>query len=266
MTAVRQLPVTVIVPCHDDQDTIENALDSIAQQTQPPVEVIVVDDASTDSTPAVLERCEARRWPFRLRTVRLPANRGPGEARNVGWSLVDESRRYVAFLDADDGWLPEKLERQVTWMECHPDVAWTSHRCSVPGANAGTSPRRPDIRVMPITRRGLLSRNAVATPTVLARNSVRGRFRGGWRHCEDLMLWLDWLHDGARGAMLDETWAALGRRPGSKGGATGDLAAMYRGEIRVIRTLVAECRMSSLEAAAWRVYAWLRYLRRRTRR
>jgi len=265
VTVAAQLPVTVIVPCHDSEATIENALDSIAAQTQPPFEVIVVDDASVDSTPAVLKRCETRRWPFRLRTVRLPDNRGPGEARNAGWSLVDESRRYVAFLDADDAWLSEKLERQVAWMERHPDVAWTSHRCSVPGAHAGTSPGQPDIRAVPITRRGLLSRNAVATPTVVARNSVRGRFRGGWRHCEDLMLWLDWLDDGATGVMLDETWAALGRRPGSKGGATGDLAAMYRGEVQVIRTLVAERRMSSLESAVWRVYAWLRYLRRRTR-
>jgi hypothetical protein len=108
-------------------------------------------------------------------------------------------------------------------------------------------------------------RNAIATPTVVVRRWVRSRFRSAWRHCEDLMLWLDWLDEGARGEMLDMNLATLGRSPGTPGGSTGDLAAMYRGEVRVIRTLVDEGRMEGFEAAAWHVYAWLRYLRRRLR-
>jgi len=79
------------------------------------------------------------------------------------------------------------------------------------------------------------------------------------------MLWLDWLEDGARGVMLDLPLAALGRAPTTPGGSTGDRAAMYRGEQRVIGTLAAEGRMSDAEALAWRGFAWLRYQRRRLR-
>lgn len=266
MTTAACLPVSVIVPCHDAEATVERAVESIAGQTQPPAQAIVVDDASTDGTAAVLRRCEEKPWPFAFTVITLPVNRGPGGARNAGWSSINPATVYVAFLDADDIWLPRKLERQIEWMEKHSDVAWTAHRCSILGSE---QMRVPDDSSPPtvtaITRRRLLARNSVATPTVVARASVRSRFREGWRPCEDLMLWLDWLDEGAGGAMLDLPLASLGRAPGTAGGCTGDLAAMYRGEQRVLSTLTTERRLSGVEAAAWQGYAWLRYQRRRLR-
>lgn len=267
MTGAACLPVSVIVPCHNAETTVERALESIADQARPPVHVIVVDDASADGTADVLRRWAARRWPFATTCLVLPTNSGPGEARNAGWGAIGDRTRYVAFLDADDVWLPPKLERQVGWMEMHPEVAWTAHRCTILGGRP-TPPRdgASPLHVTAITTRSLLTRNAIATPTVVVRASVHSRFRIGWRHCEDLMLWLDWLNEGARGAMLDLTLASLGRVPGTPGGSTGDRAAMHRGEQRVIGTLAAEGRMPDAEALAWRCYAWLRYQRRRWRR
>ena len=264
MTSAACLPVSVIVPCHDAEATVEGALESIANQTQPPAQAIVVNDASTDGTASLLRRCEEKPWPFAFTVITLPINSGPGEARNAGWSSINPATVYVAFLDADDIWLPRKLERQIGWMEKHLDVAWTAHRCSFLGSQRirvvgdAAAPA-----VTAITPRRLLIRNAVATPTVVARACLRSRFRVDWRHCEDLMLWLDWLDEGARGAMLDLPLASLGRVPGTAGGCTGDLAAMHRGEQRVIDALATEGRVSGVEAAAWRGYAWLRYQRRR---
>lgn len=266
VTSAARLPVSVIVPCHDGEATVERALESIANQTQPPAEAIVVNDASSDGTACVLRRLMERRWPFAFTVITLPINRGPGEARNAGWSSINPATVYVAFLDADDIWLPRKLERQIEWMEKNPDVAWTAHRCSILGSERMRAPDDASPpKVAAITRRRLLTRNSVATPTVVARASVRRRFREGWPHCEDLMLWLDWLDEGARGAMLCLPLASLGRVPGTAGGSTGDLAAMYRGEQRVLGTLATEGRISGFEAAAWRGYAWLRYQRRRLR-
>ena len=76
------------------------------------------------------------------------------------------------------------------------------------------------------------------------------------------MLWLDWLDAGHRGCMLEESMVCLGRRPGSPGGSTGQLAAMYRGEQRVLNTLAAEKRLSPATAWAWGGFARLRYLSR----
>jgi glycosyltransferase involved in cell wall biosynthesis len=264
VTSVACLSVSVIVPCHNAEATFERALESIANQTRPPAEVIVVDDASNDGTACVLRRCAERPWPFAFTVITLPRSTGPGEARNAGWAATRPATAYVAFLDADDVWLPQKLEGQIEWMEKNPDVAWTAHRCSILGSERMRAPDDATPPKVPaITRHMLLTRNSVATPTVVARASVRSRFREGWRHCEDLMLWLDWLDEGADGAMLDLPLASLGRVPGTAGGCTGDLAAMYRGEQRVLGTLTKEGRISGLEAAAWRGYAWLRYQRRR---
>jgi glycosyltransferase involved in cell wall biosynthesis len=254
--------VSVIVPCHHAAATISRAVESIAGQTLAPAEVIIVDDASTDATADAIEAMCSRKWPFTLRTARLAENLGPGGARNVGWAKVDADARYVAFLDADDVWLPRKLEQQILWMQDHDDVAWSAHRVGVLGEAAARKPSR-DIAAIPITRAGLLMRNAVATPTVVVRATVPERFRAEWRRCEDLMLWLDWLDGGHRGMMLDATLALLGRKPTTPGGATGDLPKMYAGECRVIDTLMSERRLSPLAAMVWRGYTWARYQRRR---
>jgi glycosyltransferase involved in cell wall biosynthesis len=255
-------PVSVIVPCYRAAATVARAVESVAAQSVAPAEVILVDDASTDATDDAIGGLSGRSWPFVVRTTRLEANRGPSDARNVGWQLVAPGSRYVAFLDADDIWLPGKLERQVAWMEAHDDVAWTAHQIGILGKGAVSEP--PVVMAAtPITRRGLLARNTVPMPTVVARATVPGRFRPGWRRCEDLMLWIDWLDGGERGMMLEATLALFGRKPATPGGATGDLPAMYAGERRVIDTLASERRLSPLAAMALRGYAWARYQRRR---
>lgn len=260
---IQNVPVCVVVPCHAAEATLGRAIESVAAQSAAPAEVILVDDASHDRTAAAIEDLRRRTWPFGLRARRLSTNVGPGGARNEGWEMIDPGMRYVAFLDADDVWLPRKLERQMAWMDVHDDVSWTAHRCGVLGRPIASESAATRISTCPLTRRMLLMRNAVATPTVMVRATVPERFRPGWRWCEDLMLWLDWLDQGRRGTMLDVTLALLGRSPTTPGGATGNLAAMYGGERRVIDRLVGEGRMSPLMGAAWRGYALARYARRR---
>lgn len=252
--------VSVVMPCFDAEATVARAVESIAAQELPPLEVIAVDDASRDSTAQILAGLSRRSWPFVFRVISLGTNRGPGEARNAGLDSLAPEAEYVAYQDADDIWLPWKLARQIAWMERHPECGWTAHRCVVAGP--ATTPARREPSATPITRHGLLMQNAVATPAVVARRSLPARFRAGWRHCEDLMLWLDWLDAGHRGCMLEETMLCLGRRPGAPGGSTGDRAAMHRGEQQVLQTLAAEGRLSRGRAWAWGGFARLRYLAR----
>lgn len=255
-------PVSVIVPCHDASATLARAVDSVARQTTSPLEVILVDDASQDATADAMRDFARRSWPFTLRTTSLAENRGPGEARNIGWALADPRARYIAFLDADDLWLPRKLEQQIGWMDRHPAIDWTAHWCGVLGGDSPMDTIGYTLRAMRLSRSRLLLRNGVATPTVVVRAALTERFRPGWRRCEDLMLWVDWLDHGHAGVMLDAPLALLGRPPMSTGGATGNRWAMYQGERRVIDTLLSERRMSPLVACGWRVFACARYLRR----
>jgi glycosyltransferase involved in cell wall biosynthesis len=104
--------VSVIVAAYNSAPYIAAAIDSVLAQTHRPIEVIVVDDGSTDDTRARLEPYRGR-----LQYVFQP-NAGPAAARNTG--LARAQGDYIAFLDADDVWLPEKLETQLAVASRHP--------------------------------------------------------------------------------------------------------------------------------------------------
>jgi glycosyltransferase involved in cell wall biosynthesis len=107
--AVSAFPaVDVIIPVRNRAQLISACLDSVHAQTLQPHAVIVVDDGSSDATPQIIEAYAAR-WPA-LRLIRS-VPRGVSHARNIG--LGASRAPFVAFLDSDDVWLPEKLERQM---------------------------------------------------------------------------------------------------------------------------------------------------------
>jgi len=99
--------VSVIVPAYNRAHTIRRCLDSALGQTISPHEVIVVDDASTDDTTSVVKSISDER----LRLITMPLRKGAQAARNVG--IKNAKGDYIAFLDSDDEWLPEKLEWQI---------------------------------------------------------------------------------------------------------------------------------------------------------
>ncbi len=101
--------VSVVIPLYNKQRTIARSIASLRAQSMQTFEVIIVDDGSSDGSWAQLEQCGATADP-RFRCVRQ-ANAGPGAARNAGSRLA--RGQYLAFLDADDEWLPQHLERAV---------------------------------------------------------------------------------------------------------------------------------------------------------
>jgi glycosyltransferase involved in cell wall biosynthesis len=108
--------VSVIIPCYNYGRFLAEAVASAASQTFGDIEIIIVDDGSTDNTPQVIDSLDDPR----IRARRVP-NGGVSAARNAG---LDMARgEFIAFLDADDRWHPDKLKRQVALMEAEPDVA-----------------------------------------------------------------------------------------------------------------------------------------------
>jgi teichuronic acid biosynthesis glycosyltransferase TuaG len=103
-------PVGVVIPAYNAATTIRRALLSVAAQSLKPTQVIVVDDGSTDDTETVARACSSEMPGVELLVVRQD-NAGAGAARNRG--VAEVSQPYIAFLDADDEWLAEKLERSM---------------------------------------------------------------------------------------------------------------------------------------------------------
>lgn len=107
--------ISCIVPVFNGERYVSETLDSILAQTYRPLELIVADDGSTDGTAAVVARYgEPVRYLWQ-------SNQGPAAARNLGVSAAQGE--FVAFLDADDLWHPEKLTRQMARFHARPELS-----------------------------------------------------------------------------------------------------------------------------------------------
>ena len=108
--------VSTIICTYNYAKYVGEAIDSVLSQGVTDHEVIVIDNASTDDTPAVLA---GYRDP-RLRIIRVAENRGLGSGMNIGLEAAQGD--FLTFLDADDRWRPGKLQRELAIMECEPDI------------------------------------------------------------------------------------------------------------------------------------------------
>ncbi|MEJ5260300.1 MAG: glycosyltransferase family 2 protein [Anaerohalosphaeraceae bacterium] len=128
-TAARSVPapvggISVIIPAYNAETVIRRAIDSVLAQTLPPCEIIVVDDGSADGT-----RQAVQSYGGRIRYIRQD-NQGASAARNAG--IQAASGEWIAFLDADDEWLPDRLALQVRLLQHYPFLNWVTgnfYRC-----------------------------------------------------------------------------------------------------------------------------------------
>lgn len=139
--SVRRGLVSVETPAYNCEAYIGEAIESVRAQTYADWEMVVVDDCSTDGTAGAV-RAYSESDP-RVRYVHLPENSGAAAARTLAMRLAEGE--YIAFLDSDDLWLPEKLERQLAFM-CEgatPSPAPPTSRSTSPAPRSAGSSARP---------------------------------------------------------------------------------------------------------------------------
>lgn len=161
--------VSVVVPTYNRANVIGRALRSILEQTYSDYEVIVVDDGSTDDTESVVNAIN----DARLRYIPLSENQGVAHARNVG--IREAACDYIAFLDSDDEWLPDKLQLQMEEME-KLDDSYGMVYCRMGGWTRDGSSRfvcpvldwKQEVLAGNIFH-SLLFRNVIGTPSMLVR-------------------------------------------------------------------------------------------------
>ena len=179
------LPVSVIIPSFNRSHTLMRAIDSVLQQTSMPEEIWVIDDGSTDDTPHML----AANYP-RVNVIRQE-NAGVSAARNTG--IKQSQSPWVAFLDSDDEWMPNKLEMQFSKIEkdfdigiLHSDEIWIRNGRRVNPMNKHKK-QGGDIFEQSL---GLC---AMSPSTVVLRRELldeEGLFDESLPACEDYDLWL----------------------------------------------------------------------------
>lgn len=185
-----EIPVTVVLPTYNRRPFLEDAVRSVLSQTYHNLELLVVDDGSTDSTPEYLAQISDPR----LRVIRGAHTGSPARARNAG---IREARgRYVAFLDSDDRWLPDKLGIQVSGLATDRSCRWSYtgvtriDQSGQPLHDPAVAPWRPYAGP---TLEGLITLRAiVATSAVLVDRRLleeTGGFEEDLPYCEDYDLW-----------------------------------------------------------------------------
>ena len=190
--------ISIVTPAYNAAPFLADTVASVCAQTYGQWEMLVVDDCSKDHTRHVVRREAAA--DARVRLIELECNSGPAMARQAA---VEAARgRFVAFLDSDDLWLPQKLERQLAFMrETGAAFSFTAfRRMSSDGQKVGRMihvPRR-------LAYRDLLGNTAIATSTAIIDREQTGPFRMVKTYYDDFALWLEITRRGFPAYGLDE--------------------------------------------------------------
>ena len=199
--------VSIIVPVYNAGAYIEETIDMVRAQTYENWELILVDDCSEDES---RKKIEGRQAQDRIRLIAKKSNEGAARARNTG---IEAARgRYIAFLDADDVWAPEKLEKELAFMESRQAAfVFTAYEFGDEKAR-GTG---RVVHVPPVlSYEKALSRTVIFTSTVLLDTQKTGRelIRMPEVKSEDTATWWKILKNGFTAYGLNEVLAVY-RRP-----------------------------------------------------
>ena len=179
--------ISVVIPTYNRARLLPRALQSVLHQTLDDIEIIIVDDASTDATRQVV----AATSDARVKYIRLAHNRGACTARNVGVQVAQGE--WISFQDSDDEWLPNKLEKQLSQLQATgADVVYCSfERYGIDGKKQYTFPH-DYVQTGRITYDQLLFENLVSTQTILGRKEcfVRTPFNPDFPRLQDWEMML----------------------------------------------------------------------------
>ena len=241
--------VSIITPIYNAARWLPETLASVRAQTFTDWEHVLVDDRSTDGSVEILE--SAAREDSRFRVLQTSRNVGPSAARNL--ALVAARARFIAFLDADDVWLPQKLARSVAWMltNGYALIYHDYRHMSSEGTRVGALIKAPevlDIRTLH-TRRG---HGGCMSIMIDLAQIPDFRFPDNPRYVhEDFCAWLSILNKGIIGHRLP---ADLGRHRLSTSSRSGNHLANAQHSWRIYREVSKLC--TTRAVLWWTEYAW----------
>ena len=256
------LPVSVIIPCYRCAVTIERAVDSVLNQTQVPEEIILVDDFSDDGSATIsyLKNLKQKYQKFNIQILSLEKNQGPGSARNEAWKIA--SQPYIAFLDADDSWHPNKLELQYSWMKSHPEVLLTAHSSIQLSNDSHQKQFNHCKNFYPLNVIKFLFFNSIPTRSVMLKREIQYRFSPGKRYAEDYLLWLSIALDRHPIYFLGLPLSYSYKNEFGDSGLSSHMWQMEMGELNNYFLLFKTNKMSFFLFFTCSAYSLIKYIRR----
>ncbi len=239
--------ISIIVPVYNAEKYIRETIDCVTAQTYSDWELLLVDDCSSDGSAQAVLQYVQQKGEERIRLIRQPSNRGAAMARNRG--LLEAKGRYIAFLDADDLWAPEKLELELRFMkEKNAGFAFTGYEFADENARGlGKVVRVPET----LNYRQALSNTTIFTTTVMfdTEKIPKEELEMPAIKSEDTALWWRLLRNGYTAYGLDRN-LALYRRPGRS------LSSNKLEAIRRIWNLYRKAEGMGVMESAWHFCFW----------
>jgi len=194
--------ISIIVPVYNVEKYIRETMDCVLAQTYENWELLLVEDCGTDATAELIEAYMEEKKDGRIRLIRQPSNQGAARARNRG--LAESRGRYIAYLDADDLWVPDKLEKELRFMEeKNAAFAFTGYEfADANGVGTGKVVRVPET----LNYKQALSNTTIFTTTVMFDTAKipREMLEMPIIKSEDTALWYKVLRNGYIAYGLDE--------------------------------------------------------------
>lgn len=254
--------ISVVIPMYNSSKTITKALDSIKNQSYKcDYQIIVVNDGSQDDSYAVVCDYITKNPKLNIQLIDQ-FNSGVSKARNVGLKIAEGE--YVAFLDSDDEWLINKIEKQMSILKQNPeiDLLATNRNEEFFKSFLGKN----FFEVNKISSRLLLLKNFLSPPTVMMKRGIIfevGLFDENQKHAEEGNYWIR-VCNKKNCYLLNESLVITGDGKPSFGysGLSGNLWEMEKGELKNISLAYKMHIINIFEFLFLVVYSFLKYIRR----
>lgn len=255
------MDISVIIPVYNSSHSIERCLKSVLNQTsKSSLQIIVINDGSTDDTVDIVRRFIEREDVDNIEIIDKP-NGGAASARNVG--LMAAKGDWIALLDSDDEWLPEKIERQLTVLNDHPDIDFLG--CNVTSWSAGIF----GVKKTKLTKIKRWEQFIVwypATPTVIFKREIIsdvGLYDENMTHGEDGQFLLRMLMNKNCWFMPDRLVEIGGGKPTfGHSGLSANLKAMKNGQIIILKYAYRAKAINCVQYIMFFGYLMIKHFRR----
>lgn len=254
--------ISVVIPMYNSENTIERTLLSVVNQTyQGGLEIIVVNDGSTDNSMKVVENFILQNPGRQIKLINQP-NGGVSKARNAGMKIAKGD--YIALLDSDDEWLPNKIEQQMSHMHANPDIDLIGTTRN--GEKFSSFFFKHFTEITEISSKLLLFKNFFPTPTVLFKKNILseiGYFDEKQKYAEEGDYWIRICNE-KKCFLLNQSLVLAGDGKPSFGhsGLSANLRQMELGELKNIKTAKRLKIINNIEYIYISAFSIFKYMRR----
>lgn len=254
--------ISVVIPLYNAKETIKNTIDSVINQTySEPIEIIVVNDGSSDGCEKIVEEMIDNNQTNRIIKLINKANAGVSSARNLG--IKEATKEWIGFLDSDDIWLPEKLEKQVTEIKLNPKIKFIGTN-----RNGEFYPffKKSEHTIFTLNVKEIIAKWYPHTSTALINKEIllkTNLYDEIMTHAEDGDLWIR-ISLYCELFVLNENlvYTGDGKRAFGVSGLSANMPKMYEGEKLILKSAIKRKQINLFEYSVFYLWLTMKYYRR----